>query len=265
MHKSAKILINDTNYISEDNKHYIKQCKLRWQDTSNKFDVLFFSKYDLTTKHIQRIQKLFHRLNHHITFTPYPLTIYIYDYPRSRTISTYIQSHSINGGFTYINSSEIFIYRLDELEKVCIHEIIHHVYKPNLIICNKFNQLLEKKFNTISLSLSEAVTEFLATIIHLRIISKEYNIALSKLLNDELKHSFKLSRQIKSIQNPHITNIISYVILKYILLLNHKDTLKYLYEPCKLCHILIDFDYDTIIPIKIKNTKKITFMKYSNI
>lgn len=265
MHPSARILIDNNIYISKDIRKYVKQCKLRWQDTSNKFHVLFFSKYQLTTNNIKRIQKLFYRLNHHITFIPNLLTIYIYDYPKSRTISTYIKSHSINGGFTYINSSNIYIYRLDELEKVCIHEIIHHIYKPNLIYCDKFSKILTHKFNTISISLSEALTEFLATIIHLNIISKEYNLKLSILLNEELKHSLELSQKVKSIKNPQITNIISYVILKYIFLLNYKNTLKYLYQPCKLCQILLDFDYDTIIPIKIIKTEKIKFMKYSNL
>lgn len=161
----------------------------------------------------------------------------------------FIKFENINGGYTSINSNEIFIVRHEEYPKVILHEIIHH--NP-LIHSDKWKKKniikLKKHFNIDSktdLEPNEAIVEFWATIMHLYFISIENNLNIKKLLKDEIKYSLFKSNQLLN----HLdgkwneeTNAYCYIIFKTIMLYNLKDFMKiyhFPYDDTKITDFLI--------------------------
>lgn len=186
------------------------------------------------------------------------LVFIIIDYKGPRFLSKNMKSHYVNGGFTFLNSDHIYIFRYKEYPKVIIHEIFHHIYHN--FYCN--DKFLFFKFG-FHINVYESIIEFLATIQHLKFISHNHTDFLSKL-KKEIQHSYSLSQYILDIQNDD-TNVKSYILLKYILLLHHTFVLKNIHNPCKIYDILLQFDMNKIIKKKIPKKFKFNFMIFSDL
>ena len=145
---------------------------------------------------------------------------------------------NINTGYTQsfsdMNEDFIVIYRMEELKKVLVHELIH-LYNLHGFIAPtniKINSLI--KSTNPRFSIFEAYTETLAVLIYTYYFSKKNSEDFEKLLNKQLDFSFLQSAKIlynQKINNVNdlgkkdineTTNASSYFIIKCAILSNLK-------------------------------------------
>jgi hypothetical protein len=237
--------INKNPYIKEHLKfkisfYYLKKLK------KSKINILY-----------KRIINIYER---------YPLLKYLHiiicDYNENRYIANKMKSYYINGGYTYINSHKIYIYRYQEFSKVVLHEIFHHIYNPSVFYCNDIDlgilDAVNNKFG-FNINISETITEFLTTIEQCKFIAKEKGLCFMKLLKQEIKHSLLMSEYILNLKEDN-TNLKSYIVLKYILLLDYEKVLENIKNPCEIYKILLNYNLNKIKLKKIKKRMKFRFM-----
>jgi hypothetical protein len=138
---------------------------------------------------------------------------------------------SINGGFTFPAGNEIFIYRLEDFPKVCLHELLHHSPIDNHLNwtdeqMNTLKELFNISNDTLLLP-NEAIVETWATIYQLAFISIEYDIPFKDLYNFELLWAMQQSKRLLIHQNgeewSETSNSYSYIIIKGIFLYNMNE------------------------------------------
>lgn len=118
-------------------------------------------------------------------------------FPGRRTMGAndaVIAPRHINGGYTYVNGGNIYIFRLEEFPKVAIHEVLHHSIIQERV--NNWPQpaitALKDAFRLDDETLflpAEAVVETWAEIFHCYFLSHELNIPQKTLLELELQHA----------------------------------------------------------------------------
>lgn len=144
--------------------------------------------------------------------------------------------YSISNNSFELENNYIVIYRLEEIKKVLIHELIH-LFKIHTCCENKIDYEINKLINIYGndFSIYEAYTETLATIIYSYYYSKLNNLDLNDILNKQLLFSYFQSAKILynqkiynisglDLENPitinETTNAVSYYILKCAILNN---------------------------------------------
>jgi hypothetical protein len=222
------------------------------------------NKCDKNVKIIELILRLFIYIsNNNINKCSQNLHIIIYLTNLKKTLPTKknkLSSYNINTGYTYscLINSELIIYREEEWVKVFIHELMHNLNFDNSSIPNKE---IDIRINTIlnifpeyNLKNYEAYTEFWALILYVilstfinsiqinmeRLIHKIINNinieitystyqAVKLLQNYNTDYNEFISNPNKNIflKNPEIPPIISYYILKLILLTNYDKFIKF--------------------------------------
>lgn len=155
-----------------------------------------------TLKHVQHIHDNIGKIDNF-------LYIHIVDCPQKRRFIDH--PYYINGGFTFINGNTIYVFRKDEWHKTLLHEIIHHVYHY------RYKDITWEKDKTISVN--EAVVEFLATILETRFCDGD--------IQDEIKHNLSNCQHLLNIHLSNKSNVLAYIFAKQILLQNHKKVLKH--------------------------------------
>ena len=191
-------------------KRYIKQCSPIFSTSNKLCKIILYSKKEKQNKLIQQINSTLNHvqyINDNIGKIDNFLYIHIVDCPQKRK---YIDHpYYINGGFTFINGNTIYVFRKDEWHKTVLHEIIHHVYHY------KYKDVIwENK----TISVNEAVVEFLATILETRFCNGD--------IQNEIKHNLINSQHILNIHLSNKSNVLAYIFAKQILLENHKNVLK---------------------------------------
>jgi hypothetical protein len=175
---------------------------------------------------IKRAFQVVNNLNNHKFFT---IHLILSKAKKEFVFDRIITSSNVNSGFTYANGNEIFIFREEEYPKVIIHELLHH---QKMIDNQEFkteNKLrLMKHFNINNqtiLILNETIIELWALILHLYLISNEYNLSFKELYDIEFKYSCLKSYQILKLQETYKNNewcdkcnIYSYIIFKMIIM-----------------------------------------------
>ena len=107
----------------------------------------------------------------------------------------------LNGGYTYLNNNNIYIYRYEDFPKVMLHEVIHHSY-----------------LNTHT-PYNEAIVEFWAVLFHLFFISTP--ATFESYFQDELNWNLFLCKKLLQ-HNADISHADSYIFAKTALLF-HRD------------------------------------------
>jgi hypothetical protein len=188
--------------------------------------------------------------------------------------------NEVNSGLTFLDfdtNGEIILYRKEELLKVLIHELIH----SNLIDEKLITSAVSKQFSNLfcvdyKVLLNEAVTETLATIINLFYIHIYCKFA-KKSLNDMFKMEVLYSNyicnkildyygildindiiknnQMCKVNFPQKTNVLSYYILKNVLLKNYIE-LGNLLKKCSSNYKINISCIDQIIILIMKNIGK---------
>lgn len=264
---NLNIFFKSDGLISNSMKQNILKLKtnsLIYKLKNKNFSINFYS-LNVTKKKKKKLNIVYKRIEQlYQEYNIKYLEFIIIDYNGPRYIANNMLSHYINGGFTYTSDNIIYIYRYREFPKVIIHEIFHQIYHPD-----KFNDNLNQIQNLnikygMNILISEAVTEMLATVKQLEFVSKEYNKDFKMILKEELNHAKKLSSYVLGIEKDN-TNLKSYIVLKYILLLEYKKVLKNILNPSIIYKILEDYDINKIKIKKLKKRQKINFMIYSHL
>lgn len=99
----------------------------------------------------------------------------------------------INGAYIYPNIKTAFVYRLDDFEKVAIHELLHvSVLHTHEMFYNEY------------MHPNEAVIESWATMIYMSLYSIEHNIPFRTLYNNEIRRRLSLSHQLLRYQEKYM-------------------------------------------------------------
>jgi hypothetical protein len=182
---------------------------------------------------------------------PKKLNLFIFLTPFEKLIKYKNQKltrNEINSGACSKFNNWIQIFRSEELLKVLIHELIHF-YNLDVDNTDWVNNILPIKLPCFPLILNEAITESMAIILHTYYYSEIKNEDFKLLLNKELKHSKNMYNKIlyhhniKTFQDLfnicQYTNVISYYIIKYILLEDINNALIYLFDKKNIKYFII--------------------------
>lgn len=244
---------------------------------------LYFCKIDKINKLL--IEYLINIITYIISLKKYnkdisdEINIYYYLSEEKKKIFNegYLLPENVNSGYTYSNN--IFIYRLEDIYKVTIHELIHLLgyHKCEDIDQNKLIIKYSTRYNIKGLKkikLYETYTEILANIFHIYFISKftnkDNNKLFNLLLSIEIEYSIILAQKILSLNlekdiNKY-TNILEYFIIRgeYYLNFNQNDLLFILNSgiTCNdgMCFLLKDLnkiEMDRNIINELKNYKEL--------
>ncbi len=189
------------------------------------------------------------------------INIYYYLSEEKKKLSNkeYIYPENVNSGYTYSNN--IFIYRLEDIYKVTIHELIHllNYDKKCHINNNKLINIYNKRYNINikDIKLYESYTELWANIYHIYFISKfikkDNNKFFNLLLSIEKEYAIILAQKILSLKlNKNInkyTNVLEYFIIRGEYYLNFDKYQK------DLLYILNNGDLDCIFNQKLDKIK----------
>ena len=245
--------IGDSKYTLEGIKEFLYRCKRRTRFSMNciTIDVLCNR---ISKKLLEQITRSLYRLNticriFEITGNnkTYPIILVPLNEPRKKPKERgdIIEPKHVNGGYTYINNGNIYIYRLEEWPKVVLHEMLHNVPKLQTISWsnNTIKQLYDvfnidtlgcpDNCNTV-LEPTEAVIEAWAIFLHTVFLSIEIqNSDFYELMEDEIKWNKQHTEWIQSKQEIYknkkwneTTHMFSYIVLRGIILQHLNSFLK---------------------------------------
>jgi hypothetical protein len=186
--------------------------------------------------------------------------------------SDIISAKNINGGFTYINSNNIYIIRKEDYEKVIIHELLHH---NNIIHHEDWKEknikILKKLCNIANDQVfipNEAIIETFAIILNVIFTSIENNLSFKKLLKEDKKHNIIIVKKIIDKQDNKLwrekTHCYCYIVLRAVFYIYFKDFIKnYVGKNDDYITIFICKYFPKIMSRikKVSNIKKDNFIK----
>ncbi len=141
---------------------------------------------------------------------------------------------NINGGFTYQNGSEIYIYRNQGFPKVLVHELLHHssldTYNEwNNINNKKYLEVIKKNFNVCNNTIvrpNEGVVEYWAVKFHNMFLSLEYPLEYKFIDEVEKENIFRLTNRLlkhyKDREWSETTNSLCYIVLRSLMIWNYR-------------------------------------------
>ena len=198
-------------------------------------------------------------------------TIWLLPIPHNRFFpnGSVVEPININGGYTYVNGTTIFVYRYEECAKVLLHELLHHT------IFDSYGKWTSEQLNrvrkecnidsSVELNVNEAIVEFWAVLFECLFISYEYSIPFDILIKKEQEWSYKQSYKLLKYQQKYFsewkenTNAYCYIVLKTALLLNLEEFLK-ISSPYS-SEILTQFIISNVITLK----NRISTMNLKNV
>jgi hypothetical protein len=184
---------------------------------------------------------------------PKKLDLFIFLTPFNKIIKhkgQVLTRNEINSGVCSKYNKWVQIFRSEELLKVLIHELLHY-YDLDCNTTDWIDDLLPIKLPCNHLLLNEAITEAMAIILHTYYYSEITNSAqdFKLLLRKELKYSKQMHDIILYHNNVktlidlfnvcHYTNVIPYYVIKYLLIEDIEDALKYLFNKKKIKKYII--------------------------
>jgi hypothetical protein len=145
-----------------------------------------------------------------------------------------VEAKHINGGFTFINSNDIYIIRAEDYEKVILHELLHHNKLIHYDSWKDSNLSLLKKIcninNEFTLIPNEAIVETFACVLNIVFYSIESGKSFKTLLLADIRHSLLLANKILILQGKNEwyekTNSYCYIVYKSIFYAYFNEFLK---------------------------------------
>ena len=145
-----------------------------------------------------------------------------------------INAKNINGGFTYINTNNIYIVRKEDYEKVIIHELLHHnnfIHYDNWNISNiKILKTIFRIEKTQIFIPNEPIVETFAIILNVILFSIENNISFKKILIKDRKHNLIIAKKIIDKQENNLwsekTHSYCYIVIRAVFYLYFKEFVK---------------------------------------
>jgi len=234
----------DIHQIIETNEINYKEINLN----GNKIYLYEFNKkvnLELIYFIINFMETLAKKFN--VKYNPINLTLILTSQKKIKTNNRFLGPENINSGSTYVNEN-ILIWRIEEIYKVLIHELIHFFGFDHKLF---LNTLMKNTKNVHCINgedrENEAYTESFALIIHTFLLSKFLKLSFFELFNYEINFSliqckkilefFKID-DIKDIifngqcENPvyQKTAVFSYFFIKTSLILNLKVIMDFIYH-----------------------------------
>lgn len=116
----------------------------------------------------------------------------------------------INGGFTTIGETKIYVYRKEEWPKVMLHEVLHHMQVNTTTFGSNMSSIQQHQ--------NEAVVEFWAEFLHCKFVSAETGKAFDTLWRAETHHALQQAKRFLE-YNPdsHDTAAYGYTVLRCVL------------------------------------------------
>jgi len=237
--------ITNNPFIPEIILDYIKnKLKLQYSYINNELDINFFSKNNIDKILLDDIHSIIYFINT-IFNNKKKIKINIFLTPFKKEFKKVYDADAINSGST--NRVTITLWREEEIRKVLIHELIHYLHidlKDDSIIASKLLNKINMCENC-QIRPNEAYTELIAIQLYILWYNKfkyknfDYN-NFNIMMNNELKWSIYQCAKIlnsfncfekfedildksKNCKITQYTNMISYFILKTILLFNIND------------------------------------------
>lgn len=172
--------------------------------------------------------------------SPLVLHVYLTDAKKKFPISATSELGPLNVNTGYTVGNEIVIYRKEELVKVLIHELTHYVGLDDISVPGAIEKQIQDHFNvTNSVYLREAITEFWACTMNIAYYSildlklgrdKSKAIFKRRFVNHLIKETKFCEEQARRVahrigycedrQHTEKTHVISYYVIKYIMLHN---------------------------------------------
>jgi len=236
-----KNIINNIIYLSNEYKQKTFSYKCFKLKYNIYIDIYVYvntiENLDNEFKKIIYIFKFFEQLNE----CNKKLNIHIYMIDEKKVFEKKLDFDNINSGINTKNN-EIIIIRKEEYTKVLIHELIHFYNKDFKKLYNyKNNKILIKssiyQLNNV-ININEPYVECIALILHVLLISRNYNNFLKNIIIELTYTNSRVIRLLSysnikniDINNSIITfyqdaNVFSYYILKYLLFFKIKKILK---------------------------------------
>ena len=180
-------------------------------DNNDNNDNNYITESEFIKNIVLRIYKLCH-LSHEPKLKQLDITIFLLDDKKQlpTTNNTTIGIDEVNSGCSIVNgiNNKIYIWRLEEVYKVLIHELIHSLDLDPIQDDNQYDILFKSQFSYCfdSLNLFEAYVEFWATILNLLFLMSEHEFDLNLLpvlVEKEIEFSFKQTAHILKFYNIH--------------------------------------------------------------
>ena len=204
--------ISITNILSIETMTYLHKYKIVYNTFTINLNI-YNKKKQISKKLVNKLIKLILLMCLFKKQTNININIDIYLTSNKKELPVYYKNlgcNEVNSGLSmeYTNKKKIIIYRIEELNKVLIHELIHYLH---LDLGLDFGLNIDKnsiKYNfdeyfdiNTKLKLNETYTEIIANIINCFIFSYEYNnkkdlTLLKELLEYEIKFSCYQSAKI---------------------------------------------------------------------
>ena len=259
-------------YVSSNIKHTLHKYKqVHYCNLDNNHIYYFSTKNTLSVKEKNIIEKALWRIKALKDFFNNNKEIHIGIYPTGfkKTINKIgkklnpLGVNNVNSGMTYykygdIENGRIVIWRLEELNKVLIHELFHAIKVDMGLILNEdvFKTYMKANFKLNNfIGINESYIETLANIFNIIFVcletksTNEGNKQLIKRFNNNVQieiyysitkasqilHYYGLSNLNELIQNQHIqfiqnSNVFSYYILKTFILCNFSSVISTLFN-----------------------------------
>lgn len=259
----------DIQQIIETNDIFYKEIQLN----KNKICIYELDKkvnLELVFFIINFMENLAKKFN--IKYNPIDLTLLLTSQKKLITNDRFLGPENINSGSTYFNEN-VFIWRIEEIYKVLIHELIHFFGFDYKLFMNSLSTNHENKhcINGEDRE-NEAYTESFALITHTFILSKFLKLSFFDLFNYEINFSLYQCKKIldffkiedikdiifnKECLNPiyQKTAVFSYFFIKTSLILNLKNIMDFILKNKNISefHKLIEKSLESEVMYIINN------------
>ncbi len=241
--------IYDNNFVSIDIQQISESSNLHYREIQlGESKIYLYESYkkvnlDLVIFILLFMENLAKSFN--IKYNPLELVLFMSPQKKLLTNKNFLGPENINSGSTYSNN-KVFIWRIEEIYKVLIHELIHYYGFDHII----FIEGLDKDSNHCIIGedrQNEAYTESFAIIIHTFILSKYLKRDFFELFNFEINFSLYQCKKImqfynindlikvintKKCSNPinQKTAVFSYFFIKTCFILNLENTMNFILE-----------------------------------
>lgn len=217
---------------------FVRNCNYCITLSHDNFNIRFIVPDESTVPHFMMIKSA-KRIAAMCTIFSIPrFNVYIIPVPIPRKFPSkgIVSPDNINGGYTYIEGTDIYIYRQEEWPKVLLHEFLHRT------IADSYSHWDHKKVATFKslynihsgtpLLMNEAVIEALAIVYHMSFLSLELGLDFKRLYTTEMQWTRQQVERMLLLQSKlpnqiwiEQSNAFAYIIIKYLLL---KDITRFL-------------------------------------
>jgi hypothetical protein len=208
--------------------------------------------YIISDKKFTKHQHIFNIVNWISKYSePQKLNLFIFLTPFNKIIkyrNQILTRNEINSGVCYKYKKWVHVFRSEELLKVLIHELLHY-YNLDINNTDWVDTILPIKLPCNTFLLNEAVTEAMAIILHTyyysEITKQDFKILIkqemiySKKMHDIILYHYNIIKFNDILNICQYTNVISYYIIKYILIEDIDNAIIYLFDKSKIKKYII--------------------------